>query len=391
MAELGSKPLEGLTVFLVRWYPNRYDPPLSVFIQKHAQAVAGYTPVHVVYVAPHEQAGLPISQETQQVGLLTETRIFYPRHKGRLSKVRQAWSWFSLNLSFIHSLHRRQPIGRFHAHMMLRTGLLALFCHWWWRKPFFLTEHWTGYQSGAYDQLSAWKKSLYGLVFRKARQVSVVSIGLEKAIQAHQLRDRALIIPNVVTRAPALPPQNQQEALFHWLSVSDFYDAKKNITGLLRVVDQLAQIRQDFQLHLVGDGMDRDQIDRTLQSCHALQPLLRRYGRLDNPAVLELMQQTDAYVCFSNIETFSVSCAEALVAGKPVVATRCGGPEFFVQAETGILIPVQDEDALLAGMQKIMNHYASYQNPAAFDRIRQTFQAAEIGRQFLQMYTGEHH
>lgn len=46
--------------------------------------------------------------------------------------------------------------------------------------------------------------------------------------------------------------------------------------------------------------------------------------------------ECDFFVLNSNFETFSVVTAEALAYGKPVIATRCGGPEEFVNKIMGI-------------------------------------------------------
>lgn len=39
-------------LFITKWYPDKEDPQFGVFIQKHAQAVALYAEVAVLFIAP---------------------------------------------------------------------------------------------------------------------------------------------------------------------------------------------------------------------------------------------------------------------------------------------------------------------------------------------------
>jgi glycosyltransferase involved in cell wall biosynthesis len=46
----------------------------------------------------------------------------------------------------------------------------------------------------------------------------------------------------------------------------------------------------------------------------------------------------DFYILTSNFETFSIATAEAILHGLPVVTTKCGGPEEFVNETNGVFI-----------------------------------------------------
>ena len=66
---------------------------------------------------------------------------------------------------------------------------------------------------------------------------------------------------------------------------------------------------------------------------------------------------SDVFILASRGETFGVVYIEALLAGLPVIATKCGGPEDFVNDTNGLLIECEDvkglEDALLRMYEKI--------------------------------------
>jgi glycosyltransferase involved in cell wall biosynthesis len=62
----------------------------------------------------------------------------------------------------------------------------------------------------------------------------------------------------------------------------------------------------------------------------------------------------------SRFETFSLICAEALRCGKPVVATRCGGPEEFIHDGNGLLVDTEDEPGLLTALKQMCSTYLNY-------------------------------
>ena len=68
----------------------------------------------------------------------------------------------------------------------------------------------------------------------------------------------------------------------------------------------------------------------------------------------------DVFVLASRGETFGVVYAEAMAAGLPVIATRCGAPESFVSPECGLLVTVGDADAVLDGLYSMTENIAQY-------------------------------
>jgi glycosyltransferase involved in cell wall biosynthesis len=73
--------------------------------------------------------------------------------------------------------------------------------------------------------------------------------------------------------------------------------------------------------------------------------------RSDVPRVMAAL---DVYVTTSCDEGFSLSTAEAMAAGKPIVATRSGGPdELLRESQSGLLVPVGDTHAIAAAVESL--------------------------------------
>ena len=83
-------------------------------------------------------------------------------------------------------------------------------------------------------------------------------------------------------------------------------------------------------------------------------------GYQKKPAVAEMLRHHHVLVLSSEVETFGVALVEAMTAGLPVIATRCGGPESIVSLETGILVKRNDSVKLAKAMQKIIDNYSIY-------------------------------
>lgn len=63
------------------------------------------------------------------------------------------------------------------------------------------------------------------------------------------------------------------------------------------------------------------------------------------------IKQADIVLNFSDSESFSNTCIEACAYGRPVIATRCGGPEEIVDdCVSGILVDVKDVQAMGAAL-----------------------------------------
>jgi glycosyltransferase involved in cell wall biosynthesis len=53
----------------------------------------------------------------------------------------------------------------------------------------------------------------------------------------------------------------------------------------------------------------------------------------------------------SLVEPFGLSTLEGLASGRPVLATRVGGPPEFVPAGGGVVVDPEDDDAVATGLE----------------------------------------
>ena len=111
---------------------------------------------------------------------------------------------------------------------------------------------------------------------------------------------------------------------------------------------------KNARLLLAGDGPLRKQLQE-LASAYGMDDRVEFVGTVPREKAYEFFQGIDAFVHPSRYETFGIVLIEALSTGRPIVATRCGGPNDIVRKEDGLLVDVDDVDGLAEAMRSMIN------------------------------------
>ncbi len=351
-------------LWVPKWYPNPNDDQDGNFVEEHARAlVAAGGRLAVIFATYDPSPAAPLLRlvEAEEHGFWV-ARAFYRQHLtgwAPLDKgVKLVLYFWGLARAY-HAVQRRLGARPtlVHVHVLLRTGLWARAYRALTGIPYLLTEHWTLYRPENAHRIGWLRLALSRWVVAGAAGIHTVSDELARAMQALGLKNpQYTVMPNVADTAlyypPTLPP-------FHpptLLTVAVFNEPAKNISGLLRT---FARLRVEFPaatLTLVGYGP----ADAELRALAAELGLIdtgavRFTGKLDRPAVAAEMRRATVFTLFSRFENLPCVLIEALASGLPVVATAVGGvPELVVDGSTGLLIPSEDEPALLAAWRRAL-------------------------------------
>jgi glycosyltransferase involved in cell wall biosynthesis len=374
-------------LFLPKWYPGRNDPQLGDFLRKQAIAVAGHTKVSVLHVAPAKELEKPETQELVEQDGLWELHCYYQPSTHSFAPLRKALNGLRYRKAFLHGwqrvLRERGLPELLHVHILLRPALMAQMIQRRYGIPYIISEQSSGYLDGSFQARGAIYGRLARRALRAAAGVTAVSAWLGDALVEQGLCKQYAVVPNVIPGLHRpLPARGTPGQL---LVVADLVDKTKNVSGVLHALARARKLDARLRLTVIGGGPDRQMLE-DLASQLELTDVVTFLGRLANNEVLDHMARCWAVVINSNVETFSVVTGEALAQGKPVIATRCGGPVAFVTPANGLLIDVRDDAALAAAMLELLAHPERHDAANIRRSVSERFSYEAVGRTFTDVY-----
>ncbi|MEX1001172.1 MAG: glycosyltransferase [Crocinitomicaceae bacterium] len=368
-------------LILPRWYPNKTDIQLGTFIEEQALLMKDDFHVHLIYVQALDDMNQQFKIQADSSKGIDERIVYFKSASGPFRKLINLRRYRKAQ-QMAYVLEPFEPV-LCHVHVPYRPAMLALKLN---KKgvPFVITEHWSGHLTAAYDQKNSADKKLYKKVLKKAAGIATVSQLLQAKFKENTGFD-SIVIPNLIQQADTGLSANSEK--IELLSVADLTDRVKNISGLIEAFYEAHQQNKQLQLTIIGGGPDAAYLKKLIAEKNLNEEVVMR-GRLSHDEVLSAYQNCDFYVCNSNFETFGMAVAEALAAGKPVISTRCGGPQEFLSEENSIVIPTKDQTALSIGILKMAEDYKNYDQKAISRQIMDRFGANTVRKKLSEFYTG---
>lgn len=271
-----------------------------------------------------------------------------------------------------------------HAHSTLFAGAVASEWGNEHRVPVVITEHSSGFARGFYR---SWQLQVADKAVQGAQACISVSPSLGEILdqQLPSSEGRWEWVPNVVADRFTVPTtQKRRNGVTRFLSLA-LMTENKGQKDLLYAFSKYVLGSQEAELWLAGDGPIRATLQELADQLN-VSSQVRFLGQVAPDQVPSLLQNVDAMVVSSHYETFGVVAAEALMAGLPVIATCCGGPECIVTEEDGFLVPTHAPQSLADAMSYIATNFLEYDSNAIAARARGRFSGAAIAEQLTHLY-----
>lgn len=377
-------------LWLASWYPDSYEPANGDFIQRHAIAVSKIIPIDLIHVV---QVGKNINTEADSVffekGNLREFIYSFSFKKwgwGWLDKIRYNIYFISYYRTVLNKYSRQygKP-DLIHVHVPMKAGMLAIEFSNHWKIPFIVSEHSSMYDTVAADNFfrrSYFFRSNTKKIFQKAAAVTNVSAAIGKKVHELFSIKQTEIIHNVVdTSRFHYQPKNEKD-IFRWLHVSSLYQLK-NIEGIIEAFKSLNQIRQDWELIIVGNASQK-LIDQVFET--GLSNKIKFVGELQHEDVAKQMQASSALVLFSRHENFPCVIIEALCCGLPVVSSNVGGVSEAVNTTNGLLVESENIVALKDALINMMDNCHKFDQKQIAMEASKKYSEEIIGGQFVSLY-----
>ena len=398
---------------LLSWFPTPDDPTLGNFCVRMIDALP--EDCHSVILSVCDGKDMTKSFEVKEIpgAHHTHVQIYIRPPKINVIRKLKMLRMYQYGLKYIKQRFFKPDL--IHLHVTYPLGQVALL----WKKLFgykyVLTEHWTIYQPQNKDVLVGKLKQKIVKIANNAELIMPVSLDLQRCMEGHGVHNRFQVIYNLVNtdmfklrQPPCIDWLRRMQSISslrtnlcrndmqgsikddmhvwkkHILHISTLRDEAKNFSGILRVIERLKQQRDDFELHVIHD-YDAPEFKAFVKE-HHLEDCVIFHGKKTSAEVAEAYQQADFFVLFSNFENLPCVIVEAFASGVPVLSTSVGGIAEILAPERGILIPQGDEEALLQGMNQLLDHSLEYDRQAIRDYAIKTFAAQNIGQQIFEAY-----
>lgn len=375
-----------MNIFIIpSWYPSINIPLSGIFILEQAEAIAELCPDIRVIVSTWGHGDAEFSIRQPKIALKSiYWRLRQPCF--RVEEKKGIWEIFHpvLNWSerlpfggvsrlvkanrknLLKSMELFGKIDVIHAHVSFPGGYIANKLSKEFHIPYVLTEHMGPFPFPNLMHKSRPRQEIYE-AFDEAAYSIAVSPSLAERISSFGLT-KPHILPNMVDerKFAVSRPKDGRFIFFTLCGITD----QKGIDHLLKSIALWNPDPSDVEFRIGGNG-----------------PMLKEYqamadrlgvadrvvwlGEINRHRATSLFRECHVYVMPSRHETFGIVYAEAIASGKPVIASRCGGPEFIINNDNGRLVAIDNIEELAEVMSWMKNNWRYFDQKI----IRQDFEA----------------
>lgn len=209
-------------------------------------------------------------------------------------------------------------------------------------------------------------------VARRSADAIIANSGAVRSdVIAHERLDpaRIRVIRNGVDLPPPMSPTERSAHRTAWgfgdpdivVGCVANYKPLKGLESLLRAAALLRPVVPGLRLVLVGEGSLRRLLEQMVADL-GLVGTVRLHGR--EADARSLYGAFDIVVLASESEGLPNVLLEAAAAGRPIAATAAGGTvDVVIDGETGLLVPVRDDEALARALLRLAS------DPALRERL----------------------
>ncbi len=216
---------------------------------------------------------------------------------------------------------------------------------------------------------------------------TVIAVGkrIAQTIENH-FGVKAEIIPNIAdTESFCAENSRGHHDGFRVVSVGALIK-RKHMDMLIRAFVRMYQEHQDISLDIFGKGEERENLEALITE-NKMNGIITLHGARPRKEIAESMKQADCFVLASDVETFGVVCIEAMAMGLPVIATKSGGPENFVNNNNGILIKAGNEEVLARALADMYNTHTTYNRESIRSYVLENFSPEAVAGKLNRVYS----
>ncbi|QOD62288.1 glycosyltransferase family 4 protein [Polaribacter haliotis] len=363
-------------LFLCGWFPSRVSPTNGDFIERHAKAVATKHFVTLLHIITDKNA-------TENIEIVSKKESNLTTHIAYLKKADNKLHKISLFIkAFFALLKKIDIIDVVHLNEIFPFGMFSIYLKWFQKKPYIISEHWTGYHQPQAENISFFQKLISKKITKNAAFVCPVSDNLKTSMQKIGLKGEYKKVPNVVD-TDLFKPLKKETELFSIIHISNLMDVHKNISGMLYVAKELENKIGAFTWQFIG-GTSKNYL-QLINKLNFSSAKIEFINHIPQKKLVNHLQSSNVFTLFSNYENLPCVILESFSCGVPVISTNVGGIKEYFPKDFGELIEQNNSEKLLESLL----YY--YNNPEIDKNIMhnyavEKFSKKVIANQFSELY-----
>lgn len=350
-------------LMITPWYPDERNPNSGVFIRTQAQALtrAGHEVVVISAKINYTRFGLfSYAVQLSELASVHEHRV----------NIKKSFPLYNQLNFLLTALWYSWRVGRKFKPDVIHASIGYPGAFWGWAlgrllgRPFLITEHTriiNNFRSKLHRALT-----LFGL--KRAAIVLAVSRSLAAEIETYTKKN-VIVVANTIDVSRFERPSTVNTSV---PQIGFLGGVNTPVKGLDILLQALAKTTSDCMLHIGGSGTLLQQYKQLAISLNITEKC-NFYGFIPYDEVPYFISRMHFLVCSSRYETFCVSLIETMASGKPVVATRCGGPEEFITTQNGVLVEKENPEKLGEALSWMMVHYQDYSPATIKEYVNERF------------------
>ena len=390
--------------YIPSWYPSDTDPLPGVFFREQALALTRHHPevnagistwgqnddrlllwgsdpagsIKKIFRQPQiPSARRNISEKVTEYFSPAFTWTWKIRHGNMTNIIRANFK----NLAAFESSAGRADL--IHAHVAFPAGYVAMKLSEITKVPYLLTEHMSPFPFKYFKRKNGEPAGRIMKPYRRSAINIAVSEALSVKMAASGIPRIRVIYNSVDETRFNLPEKEPSSAPFTFFTLGRMVP-QKGIDILLRAIELLPG-RERFFFKIAGDGPALKTYKK-IASDAGIDGHIQWLGMLNRDQVAKEMKNCHAFVLPSRHESMGIVFAEATACGRPVIGTRCGGPEEIIHDNNGLLIRKEDPEALARALQKLMKDYRRYDPEKIREDFMRRFSTRVIADQIMNVY-----
>lgn len=329
-------------LFLASWYPTETNPNFGVFIKEHAHSIhTTENNIVVLAIVIHRSNHLlkvELSDFIDECGVRTVLIEIFSRFRDEIYHF-LPFQFFYLNKVFRKHIQSDFKPDIFHSNVIFPAGILGNWLSQKYKKPHIITEHWTRIRQFAnMPILSLFGKKSYN----NAVRILPVSEFLKTEIcNSFSIlnNNKFTIVGNVIdSKLFYYKKKESNPNELRLCSIATWTYLKHPAKQPELIINAIAKVQDNYpkkiKLTMIGGG---NKVPELIKLCETLKVDAEFTGYLPKNEIVKKLHESDFFVHPTNIETFGVVVAEAILTGTPVVCSDDSALREIINDSNGVL------------------------------------------------------